>query len=382
MRTTNWISRSLAKWTLAFGCVAAGSMAMESQAFGHFPFHHHHGGFGSCGWGSHSYGGYSSYYGGYSSFYGLRSSYYYPSLSFSVGYTPRYYSVNYYTPTYYAPAYYPPVYYSPVYYSPAVYPCSTWSSVQTNVGFPIANNSLQQSSTANWMAAANQVKTPMAAPNRTFQTNSPLASLPVSKMDSLVKVSKESDVIENERGLRLVSNKPALLQPYSPIWSKAAVGLVDDMVAAGELDHANSSCKSMERITQPKGAGVYLRQALLKYFSNEGGSAQAPSTDEVLRLLELACAAGSQVLPNELSKDSLQDYFAACLVDVNAKMELLSQSVLESPMQSGRELLLLSALLKLDGQADRAKLFASEVEQQVAKSDSFRWKSLLDACLN
>lgn len=368
MRTTKWFSRSIAKWTLAFGCVTMGSVVMESQAFGHFPFHHHHGCYSSFGWGSH-------YYGGYSSFYGLRSSYYYPSLSFC--YTPRYYSVNYYTPTYFAPAYY-----SPVYYAPAYYPCSSWSNVQTNVGFPIASNSFPQTSTANWFAAGNQVKAPLAAQARTFQPNSPLASLPVSKMDSLTKVAKESDTIDNERGLRLVSNKPALLQPYSPIWTKAAVGIVDDMVAAGELDHAHSSCQSMERITQPKGAGVYLRQALLKYFANDGSSAEKPSTDEVLRLLELACEAGSRVLPNELSKDSLQDYFAACLVDVNAKLERLSQSVLESPNQSGRELLLLSALLKLDGQADRAKLFANEVEVQVAKSGSFRWNRLLDACLN
>ena len=201
-------------------------------------------------------------------------------------------------------------------------------------------------------------------------------------MDSLTRVTKDSDVIDNEPGLRLVSKKPALLQPYSPIWTNAAAGIVDDMVAAGELDDANSSCKSMERITQPKGAGVYLRQALLKYFANEGSSAQKPSTDEVLRLLDLACEAGSQVVPSELSKDSLHDYFATCLVDVDAKLEQLSQSVLESPNQSGRELLLLSALLKLDGQTDRAKQFASEVEDQVAKSESFRWNSLLDACLN
>lgn len=368
MRTTNWFSRSIAKWTLALGCVTLGSVAMESQAYGHFPFHHRHGCFSSFGWGSH-------YYGSYSSFYGLRSSYYYPSLSFC--YTPRYYSVNYYRTTYFEPVYYPPVYYAPAYY-----PCSSWSSVQTNVGFPIANNNFPQTSSANWFAASNPVKTPLAAPTRTFQNNSPLASMPVSKMNSLTKVAIESDVIENGRGLRLVSNKPALLQPYSPIWTKAAVGIVDDMVAAGELDHAHSSCQSMERITQPKGAGVYLRQALLKYFANDGSSDQKPSTDEILRLLELACEAGGQVLPNELSKDSLQDYFAACSVDVNAKLEQLSQSVLESPNQSGSELLLLSALLKLDGQADRAKLFASEVEQQVAKSGSFRWNSLLDACLN
>ncbi len=370
MRASKLFSRSIAKWTLAVSCVTMGSVAMESPALGHFPFHHHHGCYSSFGWGSH-------YYGGYSSFYGLSSSYYYPSLSYSFGYTPRCYSVNYYTPTYFAP-----VYYSPVYYAPAYYPCSSWSSVQTGVGFPVASNSFPPASTAKWFATSNQANSPIAPQARTFQTNSPLSGIPVSKIDSHSQATKVSKAAINEPGIRLVSNKPALLQPYSPIWTKAAVGIVDDMVAAGELDHALSSCKSMERITQPKGAGVYLRQALLKYFSNDGDSAQKPSTDEILRLLELACEAGSQMLPSELSKDSLNDYFAACLVDVNGKLEQLSQSVLESPNHSGRELLLLSALLKLDGQADRAKLFASEVQEQVAKSGSFRWNSLLDACLN
>ena len=154
------------------------------------------------------------------------------------------------------------------------------------------------------------------------------------------------------------------------------------MVAAGELDHAHSSCKSMERVTQPKGAGVYLRQALLSYFSADASSAAAPSTNEILKFLELACEAGSQVQSTELPKDSLQDYFAACKVDVTGKLELLSKSVLESPNNSGGELLLLAALLKLDGQQDRAKLFANEVEEQFAKAGIFRWHGLLDACLN
>lgn len=362
MRSTKWFSRSIlkwtiVKWTLAIGCVAISSLAMESQAYGHHPFRHHHGCFGSYGWGSQYSSGYSS---GYSSFYGLSSSFYYPSLSFS--YVPQYYSVNYYTPTYFAPVYYPPVY-----YSPAFFPCSTWSGVNLTVGS---------------FAATNQFNAPLATQTRPFQTRTPLASMQVSKVDPFEQVTKVNESLAKESGVKLVSRKPALLQPYSPIWTKAAVGIVDDMVAAGELDHAHSSCKSMERITQPKGAGVYLRQALLSYFSTDENVAQSRSTDEILQLLELACAAGSQVQPSELAKDSLRDYFSACLVDVNGTMERLSKSVLESPNNSGRELLLLSALLKLDGQPDRAKLFANEVGEQVARSSSFRWNSLLEACLN
>ena len=330
MRTTKWFSRSIVKWTFTVGCLAIGSLAMASQAYGHHPFRHHHGCFGSYGWGSNYYG---AYYGAYSSFSGLSSSYYYPSLS--IGYMPRYYSVNYYTPTYFAPVYYPPVY-----YTPAFSPCSTWGSVNFNLGFPVATNSVPSKLSVGLFASTNQPS------------------------------------------VKLVSRKPILLQPYSPIWTKAAVGIVDDMVAAGELDHAHSSCKSMERITQPKGSGVYLRQALLNYFSTDANVTQSSSTDEILQLLDLACAAGSQVQPSELAKDSLGDYFSACLVDVNGTMERLSKSVLELPNNSGRELLLLSALLKLDGQPERAKLFANEVKEQVANSGSFRWNSLLEACLN
>lgn len=368
MRTTKWFSRSIVKWTFTVGCLAIGSLAMASQAYGHHPFRHHHGCFGSYGWGS-------NYYGGYSSFSGLSSSYYYPSLS--IGYMPRYYSVNYYTPTYFAPVYYPPVY-----YTPAFSPCSTWGSVNFNLGFPVATNSVPSKLSVGSFASTNQVNSPLATQTRPFQTRTPLVSMQLSKMDSFEQVTKVNGSVANQPSVKLVSRKPILLQPYSPIWTKAAVGIVDDMVAAGELDHAHSSCKSMERITQPKGSGVYLRQALLNYFSTDANVTQSSSTDEILQLLDLACAAGSQVQPSELAKDSLGDYFSACLVDVNGTLERLSKSVLELPNNSGRELLLLSALLKLDGQPERAKLFANEVEEQVANSGSFRWNSLLEACLN
>ncbi len=359
MRRTNWFSRSIAKWTFVLGCIPIGSLAVESQAYGHHPFRHHHGCFGSYGWGSH-------YYGGYSSFYGMSSSYYYPSLSFG------------YYPTYFAPVYYPPVY-----YAPAFAPCSTWGGVNFNVGFPVANNSVSSNLTVGSFAATNHGKSPLSATQtRPFQTRTHLASMQVPMRDSHEQITKVNESVASNPGVKLVSKKPALLQPYSPIWTKAAAGIVDDMVAAGELEHAYSSCKSMERITQPKGSGVYLRQALLSYFSTDAGETQSRSTDEILQLLELACAAGSQVQPSELAKDSLRDYFSACSVDVNGTMERLSKSVLESPKNSGRELLLLSALLKLDGQPDRAKLFANEVGEQVARSSSFRWNSLLEACLN
>ena len=399
MRSLNWFSRSIAKWsiakwTLAIGSMSIGSMATESQALAHHPFrhhHHHHHGIGSFGWGSHyhdgygyggyGYGGYG--YGGYGSFY---SSYAYPSCYSSYGVFPRHFSINYYTPTYFAPVYYAPTYYAPTYYAPAVSPCYSWSSVQLNLGFPVAGNNTGSMPGAMPMStlqgaslvASKSATSPFAMQTRGRQTQT-LDGIPIAKLDP---IEESTRAITQQKGIHLVSNKPALLQPYSPIWTKAAVGIVDDMVARGDLDHAYSSCKSMERITQPKGAGVYLRQALLSYFLIESSESKKPSTEEVLKLLELACEGGSMLQSSELSKESLQDYFAECTVDVSRTLEQLSRSVLESPNHSGQELLLLSGLLKLEGQESRSKLFATEVKAQAAKSNSFRWNSLLNVCLN
>lgn len=392
MRCLKWLSRSVARWTLALGCVAVGNWVTESRANAHFPFHHHHGCFGSYGWGSHYrgvsfYSGYSGF-GGYSSYYGSSSSCFYPSLSFCA---PRYYSVNYYTPTYYTPTYYAPVYYAPTYYAPA--PCSTWSNVPFSTSIPIGVSGFPVTSAVNSFTAPGFVSSarvsnsaPLAMQTRSIQTRAPLAGLTVAgKLISnreLTVGTTDLEQAQNQLGKKVVSYKPVVLQPYSPIWTKAAVGIVDQMIAAGELDHAHSSCKSMERVTQPKGSGVYLRQALLNYFSTEESSSSKPSNEEILKLLELACNAGSMLQPSELAKDSLQEYFAACSVDVEGKLELLSKSILESPEHSGKELLLLSALMKLEGQDDRAKLFATSAAEQAAKSSSFRWNSVLNVCLN
>ena len=125
-----------------------------------------------------------------------------------------------------------------------------------------------------------------------------------------------------------------------------------------------------------------MRQALLSYFSVEVDQAKKPSTDDVLKLLELACEGGSMLHPSELASDSLQDYFAACTVDVDRSLDQLSKSVLDSSNQAGQELLLLAALLKLEGQDDRARLFATEVQEQASKSNAIRWNAILNVCLN
>ena len=366
--------KSIAKWTLAIASLAFGSTALESRAFAHHPFHQHH----HCGWGGHYYGGYSSFYSSYSySFPSCRIFPRYYSVSY---YTPTYFAPVYYTPTYYAPTYYGPSYYAPTYYAPNCYP-NSWSGVRQNAGFPIANTNTNRAFQSNSFAANKMVSNALVMQTREPQSRI-LGGIPIAKLDSIEETVDSVKKETRDQGIFLVSNKPAILQPYSPVWTKAAVGIVDDMVARGDLDDAYSSCKSMERITQPKGAGVYLRQALLSYFSIEVDEAKKPSTDDVLKLFELACEGGSMLQPSELAKDSLQDYFVACTVDVNRTLESLSKSVLDSSNQSGQDLLLLAALLKLEGQDDRARLFATEVKEQASMSNVIRWNAIFDVCLN
>jgi hypothetical protein len=388
---------------------------MSSNAEAHFPFHFRHC-YHSHGWGSHYYGGYSSFSIGYSpriystSFYssGFCSPSYYRTSYFAPSY---YYTPTYCTPSYLAPVYYTPSYFAPTYYyAPAFDPCNAWSSVQprthySDTSFTAANSAASRVTNAYAASRANTQSSlamvnrnsPLTMPARGLdervfaervpQERSILAGLPVSKVEGADQVARvhEVDGLETltKRGTTVVAKKPALVQPYSPIWTKAAVGIVDDMVAAGEFEHAYSSCKSMDRVTQAKGAGVYLRQALMSYFADgaTSGSTVQPSTDDTLNRLATACEFGSNLLPDELSKSSLHDYFAHCSVDVSKNMDELSKRVLESGSGSGKELLLLAALLKLDGQSDRAKLFATEVESRLSTNESQRWLKVLEVCL-
>ena len=395
MRAAKRTALKVAKWALVIAAgVSFTNFASPSRALGH---HGHFGNFGHVGHFGH--------YGGSFGHYGLGGFYGYSGF----GYSPFYF--NSYRTSYFG--YSSPYYYSfaPVYYRPRFYcapyvvvPTTTyyyssyptfWSGVSVN-GIPLASQTqpsdLQPQSNAfrtSYIASA-----PASTSRSNFSIKPPLSTIAVAPpraanaplmmmRDDRDAVALASDIQIGdspiEMGTKYVSSKPALLQPYSPIWTKAASGLVDEMVAGGHLEEAYNSCKGMEKIAQPKGAGVYLRTALLSYFANRSDS-NAPSTDEILDLLDLACSAGSQLEPSELAQTSLSNYLQECSVDVKGSMEQLSRWILDNPTQSGRELLLLTALLKLDGQSERAKIFANEAELLASKSNSFHWDQLLAVC--
>ena len=386
MRLTKSIGLRIARLTLTVVGLGVASLAAGKQANAHHPhFGHGHFGYGhfghGYGYGHLGYGlgysnfsrfGYSPFYNGSfrTSYYGFSSPYYYSSYYVA----PRYYytpsCINYNTPFISFPV-------NTYYYQPT---CSTFfSSTNYGASLPIvaATRSAPTWGTASWPTVTSQGST--VSRNALATLNRPQSDTSTLKVDTPLMMRRDRDDSQETRlGVKYVANKPAVLQPYSPVWTKAAVGIVDDMISEGRLEHAHSSCRAMEKIEQAKGAGVYLRQALLNYFDPD--TAAVSSTDEVLGLLNTACAAGSQLQPNELGKASLEDYFSACSVDVGRSMEKLCKTILDNPNKTGREVLLLTALLKIDGQADRAKLFAGEAEELAASSGSFHWHNLLAVC--
>jgi hypothetical protein len=386
MRFTFRTGLRVAKWTLAVIVAATVMTSGSNQAQAHFFRHlfgyhgYGYGGFGCGGLGYRGIGFYGfgcrPFRGCYSSYYAVSTPYYY---STPVYYTQPIYTYNYCVPYVAVPTYSECApYFSDVTYSPS-YPIA---SAPPSASWPVSNlvkNGITptNSSIANRNSFAAQPSSTLLASSQNAK-NAPLMMLrhPEPTLE-LATIDKTQSPEVNVVGKQYVARKPAVLQPYSPIWTQAATGLVDDLIAAGQLDDAAASCKSMEKIEQAKGAGVYLRQGLLGYFANTNSPA---ATDKALSLLEQACATGSQLEPSELSKSSLREYFANCSVDLDESMEKLSQSILENPNKSGRELLMLTVLLRMDGQSERSKLFAVEAEQMAAKSDAFHWNNLLNVC--
>ncbi|MEQ1826014.1 MAG: hypothetical protein ABL921_08705 [Pirellula sp.] len=340
---------------------------MRAEAHSPFIRYHHHLGHGLLG---HRHFGYFAP--GYSFYYGYRPLVY---RSYSIGfYSSPYYSSYYpsYYPAYCAPSYYS---YSVPYFS---WPAATfYQPVCANPWNGASSILVQNALTQNTLVSNHHVNTtPLVLRPDPDPQPVKLASAVVAD-DNVPALNAETQSQDQTPRL-MVTKKPRLLQPYSPIWTKAAVGLVDNMIEAGQFEDACSSCRSMEKIAQSKGAGVYLRQGLTTYFSK--AAHDSVTLERSLDFLNDACLAGSALLPSELESDSLSRYFAACsTVDVRIALDQLSKNVLEQPDSSAKDLILLAALLKLDGQSDRAKLFAEESYKLAARKH--RWDGIVAVCM-
>lgn len=368
-----WIKPSLKRLALsAATCLSFVGMTLSSQqAEAHFPFRYHHWGWGHWGYRHFSPVSFSVYT-------------YRPWLhrSYSVGYysTPLFYytyPTYYYVPTYYysVPAISWPI--STHYYQPSC--ASVWNSPASTFS---TNNILSSNNADTILASHRNVGSRLST-----QSAGPLFQAPLKDVgedgtrfvSSIPNTATEnSKSIRDHSGTRVVSKKPSIVEPYSPVWTKAAVGLVDDMIREGRFDDAVASCRSMEKISQSKGAGVYLRQAITSFFSQEAD--ETAKWNKAISFLDHAFRAGAQLSTAEIPKGSLTEYLAPSSIDVSSAFESLSQRILENPESSMRELVLLSVMLKLDGQSTRSKLFASEAQSWVNANP--RWQGLLNICLN
>lgn len=376
------IKRIARRTLLSVALIGASVFACDKADAGH---HGHYHGYG------HYYGGWGGYYGfGFAPIYtsvysysysyrpyrpiinrvcrpwaswGSYYSFYGPSIYPSIYYSHApYYSYRVSVPVYVAPTFVEPIYYDVPYCDGTTFPTTFLSTQARSPYEPIGQ------------LALNDLKSKAATPEISpfIARNDSHANVPTRLVSAETITSMKPEVrdLTSQDSIRVV-------KPYTPVWSESAIGLIDSMIAEGDIGTALASCVRMEKIPDAKGSGVYLRHALFEQFDSNNAASPA----RVLDLLNDACAAGSQLNGTELPKGSVQAYLATVRIDVTETMNQLSRKVLESDANTANtaeELLLLAALLKLEGQNERAALFANEVSEQFAKTSDRRWSFILN----
>jgi hypothetical protein len=396
-----WIRRVR---TALLGAIAGvATLGGGSECLAHFPYRNW------C-WGGGWHG--ASYF---SSFPAYRS-FYYPThyihhyrpvihyRPFVHYYRPMVIRPSYVSPWCYAPVQYcaPPVFLTPicntpVYHTPVCYPNvdSIRVGYGTQLGYaPAVRSALTQSglgaanSTWNKPSIVNQRSSPspttrMSVANwlddRDEYANEVLADSEQQFVRPPLRlVSTQSDLSEDRTSSRsIVVSKPAIKSqiPTSLAWSDSASGLVDEMVLAGDMPNALRSCEAMASNRQPMNKGIYLRHAILKLFTPDTET----DLEKVLDLLNMSAAAGGEITPSELGGSTLRDYLEPSRVGLQDSLNQLSHNALQGKTDGAADLLLIAALLKLDGQSERSKLFASEAFVKASVSENFVWHSLLAA---
>ncbi len=348
--------------------VAVAAPEMQTAQAGH-PFRCHAFARSHCGIG---WGGRVGYAGWCGPSYGyacapVYSASFYGTGIWGSGFNRGYYMINggcwpsysfYNCPTYF---------YQPAIYSPVIYVPDCYSVNVSAGGYPFASST---SLTRN------------IASSRIANTSQPSRRIPTQLSRSAINTSAQrfvtNDTLPNPRlSVRDIDSiRP--VTPYSPIWTEAAVGLIDDMMARGEWEIAYHSCQRMEKIQSPKNHRVVLRQAVLDLVANRNTMSD-PSLEHALELFNEAAGVGSELAPTELPGGSLASYLKASAIELDPLLDALSRRVLEEPESSGREMLVLSVLLNLDGQPERAALFTRETRSLAALSSTFRWQSVMQA---
>ncbi len=175
--------------------------------------------------------------------------------------------------------------------------------------------------------------------------------------------------------IRVERAKPGIspLRPGEGVWDASAIGILDDLVRRGEFAAALQSCESMAKNSQGMSKGVSLRHAVLKLFAPETES----ELSAVLDLLNTACAAGSNLRGEELGGGTLRAFLESTPVSLDESLNQFSRLTLENPGTAVGNLLLISALLKLDGQHERSRIFAEEAFERASQTGDLNWSSLM-----
>ena len=272
--------------------------------------------------------------------------------------------IHYYAP----PVFVTPICNTPVYHTPICYPPA--DSIQVGYGTQLGYAQAVRSAlmpVSNWLDDRDEYANVVLA-----ESERPLVRPPMRL------VSAQSELSEGRTSSRsVVVAKPAIkpLTATSSVWSDSAIGLVDEMVLAGDMPSALRSCDAMASNRQPMSHGIYLRHAILKLFTPDTET----DLQKVLDLLNMSAAAGGEIDPSELGVSTLRDYLEPSRVGLQESLNQFSQNALEGKTDGAADLLLIATLLKLDGQSERCKLFASEAFERAAASESFAWHSLLAA---
>jgi hypothetical protein len=161
--------------------------------------------------------------------------------------------------------------------------------------------------------------------------------------------------------------------PTSKPWRDAALGVLDQLVEQGKLEEAWGACQGMDQIAQQLPAEVRLRQAIL-------GALQGESPHWAATRLAIAWDQGLAIRPEELPRGSLRHYLPKESEELlDQTLDRLASQVLQSTADDASHrshLILIAALLRLDGQIDRSRLFALRA-RQVGTSSLDRFSDFL-----
>ncbi|XZE45600.1 hypothetical protein SH467x_000846 [Pirellulaceae bacterium SH467] len=156
-------------------------------------------------------------------------------------------------------------------------------------------------------------------------------------------------------------------------WDASATAMLDDLVSRGDFASALRSCEAMSKNSQGMAKGVALRHAVLRLFAPESET----ELDSVLDLLNTACAAGSRLEGKELGGGTLRNYLESTPISFDESLNQFSRMALENEELAVGNLLLISALLKLDAQEARARVFAKEAFDRASETGELNWNSLM-----